>query len=179
MSNQSKQKIKELFNVEKGSLQSLKSLEGKYDFITASKDWKKHNSFTHDCEALVFAMGAGGSLGRTHYVDGKFIASDLCFILTPKKESQNRVNLKFYYIYFNYVRNELVHELAKGMAKKAINKTDFSNYEILYIPTTEQNKLVNKFGKIMRECDELEESLRDIINNIKYLKKVVLDKIFK
>ena len=71
-------KISDLFHFEKGSLQSSKCEEGVYDFITAAADWKKHNDFSHNCEALIFAAAASGSLGRTHYVNGKFISSDLC-----------------------------------------------------------------------------------------------------
>lgn len=88
--------IGKLFNIEKGSLQSSKCTPGQYSFITAGEEWKTHIEYTHDCEALVFAMAASGSLGRTHYVNGKFIASDLCFILTPKKEYISKVNLRFY-----------------------------------------------------------------------------------
>ena len=68
--------IGKLFNIEKGSLQSSKCTPGQYSFITAGEEWKTHIEYTHDCEALVFAMAASGSLGRTHYVNGKFIASD-------------------------------------------------------------------------------------------------------
>lgn len=86
--------IEDLFDFEKGTLQSSKCTPGKYTFITAAEEWKTHESYTHDCEALVFAMAASGSLGRTHYVNGKFISSDLCFILTPKKEL--KLDLLFY-----------------------------------------------------------------------------------
>ena len=87
--------IKELFDFEKGTLQSSKCTLGKYTFITAAENWKTHSDYTHDCEALIFAMAASGSLGRTHYVKGKFISSDLCFILTPKKAL--KLDLIFYY----------------------------------------------------------------------------------
>ena len=70
--------IGKLFNIEKGVLQSTKCTPGDYDFITAAEDWKTHNEYTHECEALIFAAAASGSLGRTHYVDGKFTTSDLC-----------------------------------------------------------------------------------------------------
>jgi type I restriction enzyme S subunit len=78
--------ISDLFNFEKGKLQSSKCVAGEYNFLTASAEWKTHNEYACDGEALVFAAAASGSLGRTHYVNGKFIASDLCFIITPKDE---------------------------------------------------------------------------------------------
>ena len=80
--------ISELFYFEKGSLQSSKSTAGNFPFITAAETWKTHETFTHNCEALIFAMAASGSLGRTHYIKGKFISSDLCFILTPKENKE-------------------------------------------------------------------------------------------
>ena len=117
-----KVKISDIFDFEKGALQSSKCVIGEYDFITASSDWKKHNVYTHECEALIIAVAASGSLGRTHYVSGKFIASDLCFILQPKAEFKEKINLKFYYEYFNFIKDDLVFKTATGSAKKAINK---------------------------------------------------------
>ena len=35
-----KVRIGEIFHLEKGCLQSSKCIQGKYDFITAAKDWK-------------------------------------------------------------------------------------------------------------------------------------------
>lgn len=89
-SNYEMVKIGQLFNIERGNLQSEKNEDGEYNFITASSEWKTHIEYTHECEAIIFAFGAAGSLGKTHYVNGKFIASNLCFILTPKK---NRVTI--------------------------------------------------------------------------------------
>lgn len=141
-------RIGDLFEVEKGNLQSSKNTDGEFDFITASETWKKHKSYTHNCEAVIFAMGASGSLGRTHYVNGKFIASDLCFILTPKKNSDKPVNLKFYYSYLGLIREKIVSDIAKGAAKKAINAKDFKNYQIPYLKIETQNKIVEEVKKI-------------------------------
>ena len=97
-----------LFDIEKGSLQSTKCTPGNYDFITASKEWKTHNEYDHDCEALIIAVAASGSLGRTHYIKGKFISSDLCFILTPRNSEKFPINLSFYHFVFNSIKNDIV-----------------------------------------------------------------------
>ncbi|MDK7178748.1 hypothetical protein QP445_15135, partial [Micrococcus luteus] len=69
--------------LQKDKLQSSKNdNSGIYDFITAADEWKKHSSYSHDCEALVYAVSAGGSLGKSQYVNGKFMVSDLCIVLT-------------------------------------------------------------------------------------------------
>jgi len=164
--NETKQ-ISELFDIEKGSLQSTKKTEGEFNFITAAQEWSKHNEYTHDCEALLFAFGASGSLGRTHYVNGKFIASDLVFILTPKKDSEFPINLEFYHAYFNAVREQIVGDLAKGVSKLAINKTDFSNYSIDYIPIEKQNKIGLSIADEKKNIAEMKNKIIEAEENIK------------
>jgi hypothetical protein len=89
-------KISDLFFLSRGELASEKAnLNGTFDFITAAEEWKKHDKHTHDTEALIYAVSSSGSLGRCHYVNGKFVASNLCLILTPKQQSAYQVNLAF------------------------------------------------------------------------------------
>ena len=165
--------ISELFDIQKGTLQSKKNIEGEFNFITAAREWSTHNSYTYDCEALVFAFGAAGSLGRTHYVNGKFIASDLCFILTSKKDSKYPVNLSFYHAYFNAIREQIVADLAKGVSKLAINKTEFSNYLIDYVSIEKQNEFGNKIideqkkiAGMKAKIEESEEIIKETIFEI-------------
>lgn len=134
MSEWKKVKIGEIFKIEKGSLQSSKCIPGKYDFITAATDWKTHESYSHECEAIVYAVAASGSLGRAHYVKGKFIASDLCFILTEKNKEKYPINFLFYQLVFDVLREEIVSKTKTGTSKESINQKNFSNYEIPYIP---------------------------------------------
>ena len=74
-----------------------------YAFITAAENWSTHDQYTHDCEAIVFAHGAGGSLGRTHYVNGKFVPSDLCFVLRQKSD-EFPIDYRFYNAVFTQHR---------------------------------------------------------------------------
>ena len=69
-------KISDLFSLEKGALASEDAVDGEYAFVTASKDYKTHETYDHEGEAIVYAVAAGGSLGRAHYITGKFIASN-------------------------------------------------------------------------------------------------------
>ncbi|MBQ4645841.1 MAG: restriction endonuclease subunit S [Candidatus Gastranaerophilales bacterium] len=153
-----KVKISDIFDFEKGALQSSKCVIGEYDFITASSDWKKHNVYTHECEALIIAVAASGSLGRTHYVNGKFIASDLCFILQPKAEFKEKINLKFYYEYFNFIKDDLVYKTATGSAKKAINKLNFAQYEIIFPNKEYQDKIIQKLCEFKKYFGILNEN---------------------
>ena len=166
--------IGKLFNIEKGSLQSSKCTPGQYSFITAGEEWKTHIEYTHDCEALVFAMAASGSLGRTHYVNGKFIASDLCFILTPKKEYVSKVNLRFYSFYFNTYRERIVKATATGTSKLAINRKSFSNYQIYLVDIEKQNQLLHKLDKMKSISDGLLQTIQQQQKYAEMLRQSIL-----
>lgn len=162
-SNYEMVKIGTLFEVDRGSLQSEKSEDGEYDFVTASAEWKTHIEYTHECEAIVFAFGAGGSLGRTHYVNGKFIASNLCFILTPKKDSGYDIDMQFYNSYFAAIRKQLVSDLADGTSKLTIGDTDLKEYYIDYIPYDKQQAFVRDS---LAEVNNLRKQLAEAEGNL-------------
>lgn len=166
--------IGKLFNIEKGSLHSSKCTPGQYSFITAGEEWKTHIEYTHDCEALVFAMAASGSLGRTHYVNGKFIASDLCFILTPKKEYVSKVNLRFYSFYFNTYRERIVKATATGTSKLAINRKSFSNYQIYLVDIEKQTQLLHKLDKMKSISDGLLQTIQQQQKYAEMLRQSIL-----
>ena len=58
------------------------------------------------------------------------MTSDLCYVLTPK--NPKKVNLKYYYAYFNSRRKDIVRRLARGTSKKAINDTRLKSYRISF-----------------------------------------------
>ena len=167
-------KISEIFDIKKGTLQSSKNTPGKYDFVTASAEWKTNDTYSHDCEALIFAMGASGSLGRTHYVNGKFITSDLCFIITPKPHFKKKIDLRFYYYYFNSIRPKIVKETATGTSKLAINQTNFLKYEIMFGNIDEQIILRSIYEKVDIEAKELLKKLNKQEKYVARLRQSIL-----
>lgn len=167
-------KTKQLFNIEKGILQSSKCIEGEYDFITAAADWKTHNEYTHDCEALIFAAAASGSLGRTHYVNGKFISSDLCFILTPKEPEKLPVNMRFYHIIFNLYKNEIVAATKAGTSKEAIGLRVFGEYELPYFDISIQQKVKAEFGKAEALKNDLFDEYTYQLTQLEHLNQAIL-----
>ncbi len=166
--------IKTLFHVEKGSLQSSKCTPGSFNFITAAAEWKTHNDYSHTGEALVFAAAASGSLGRTHYVNGDFIASDLCFILTPKDEKQHPVDLKFYHLIFNTLRTEIVRNTKSGTSKEAIGKTVFGNYQIPYFQVSRQVSIREQFMSLQADSLKLENELTHQLSLVQQLRQAFL-----
>ena len=153
-------RIIDIFTIKKGTLQSTKASPGEYRFITASDEQLSHEEFTHNTEALVVAVAAGGSLGKVQYTTGKFIASDLCFILTAKKKTQS--DLLFYFYYLKSVRKLLVNLLAKGVSKQSINKKDFENLLIDAFSSETQIKI----GVLIKDSREKIFGYEKIISSL-------------
>lgn len=166
--------IGKLFDVEKGELQSTKCTPGEFDFITAAEDWKTHTEYSHECEALIFAAAASGSLGRTHYVDGKFTTSDLCYILKPKDEEKYPLNLSFYHFVFNSLRPTLVAATKSGTSKESINQTNFKNYEIPYFDIELQDFWIEKLKNTLGLKDFLVGELTHQETLLKKLRQQIL-----
>lgn len=168
-SNYEMVKISTLFNVTKGTLASESNIEGDYPFVTASEEWKTHIEYDLDTEAIVYAVSAAGSLGRSHYVKGKFIASNLCLVLTNKNNPKYPIDLEFYNCYFASIKKQIVSDLADGTSKLTISQELFKDYYIDYIPYDEQKAFVltklKDYLKIQEKYRKAQEQLsQDIIN---------------
>ena len=160
-------KIDDLFNIEDGTLASDNSEEGEFDFITGAEEWKKHSEYKYEKEAIVYVVSAGGSLDRSHYVNGKFIASNLCIVLTPKNKEKYPINLQFYNTYLNNLRKKIVSDLADGTSKLTIGKTLFKQYYIDYIEKDIQDEFVkNHITKYTEKVNELKKLVQKAETNI-------------
>ena len=136
--------LDQLFHITKGTLQSSKNTEGDYAFITASDTNKTHNSFTHDCECVMLVGGAEGSLAKAQYFKGKFIASDLLYVLISK--NKNEINYKYIWYYLNFSREKHLSDntICCGTPKKMISKDRCSKLKIP-IPSLERQKEIVKY----------------------------------
>ena len=156
-------RIGDLFKYEKGQLASESNEDGEYPFITASDEYKTHNDYSNDEEALIIAVSASGSLGKTHYYNGKFIASNLCLVLTPKKDSGYKINMQFYKYYFDSIRKKLRKDLADGTSKLTIDPEALMDYYIEYFDIEVQNNFVkNNILPLL----EAERNYKNIMNSI-------------
>ena len=155
--------IRDLFVYEKGQLASESNEEGEYPFITASDEIKTHYNYTNDEEALIFAVAASGSLGKTHYYKGKFVASNLCIVMTPKKDSDYEINLLFYKYYFDTIRKRLRKELADGTSKLTIDPEALMEYYIEYFDIDVQNKFVKENILPLQKAKKQFEAMRDAV----------------
>ena len=154
----------------KGSLASDDAEPGDYPFITASEEWKSHNNYDQDKEAIIYAVAASGSLGRCHYINGKFIASNLCLVLTPKTPDKYPINLLFYTLYLNSIRQNVRNEIADGTSKLTIAVDDLNDYLIEYIPIKTQNQIAdeykNKVLVIQKQLIAAEKEIEEKLSSI-------------
>ncbi|MBD8048126.1 N-6 DNA methylase [Clostridium faecium] len=166
-------KMKDIFffdkdTLKKDKLQSSKNDDsGEYDFITASDEWKKHTEYTHDCEALIYAVSASGSLGKSQYVHGKFIPSDLVLVLTNRNNPLYPINMKFYNIYLNSIREQIFDDLADGTSKLTLKEDDLKEYYIEYIPLELQDSFVNEHYYVIDKLkNQLQNAEKNMINDM-------------
>ena len=153
----------EVCEIVKGSLQSSKNIEGEYTFITASDTNKTHNMFTHDCECVMLVGGSEGSLAKAQYFNGKFIASDLLYILTYKEP--NIINYRYLWYYLNNNRKKHLADdkICCGTPKKMISIERCSKIKIP-IPSLERQE------EIIKDMDEISNSIDTIKLRVKQLK---------
>ena len=156
--------------ITKGSLASESNVEGDYPFVTASEEWKTHTEYELDTEAIVYAVSAAGSLGRSHYVNGPFVASNLCLVLTSKNDPKYPVDLQFYNCYFASIKKQIVSDLADGTSKLTISPDLFKEYYIDYIPYKDQLSFVQTklkdFHALQKRYKKAQEQLSLDIANI-------------
>lgn len=170
-------RLEEVFHITKGSLQSSKNIEGDYTFITASDVNKTHNSFTHDCECVMLVGGAEGSLAKAQYFKGKFIASDLLYILTSKNKDEINYRYVWYYLNFNREVHLLDDTICCGTPKKMISKDRCANIKIP-IPSLECQQEIVKYLDFIYEKSN--KTSIDKITQLKQLNEFCLNnqKIF-
>lgn len=153
----------EVCEIVKGSLQSSKNIEGEYAFITASDTNKTHNMFTHDCECVMLVGGSEGSLAKAQYFNGKFIASDLLYILTYKEP--NIINYRYLWYYLNNNRKKHLADdkICCGTPKKMISIERCSKIKIPILSLERQEEII-------KDMDEISNSIDTIKLRVKQLK---------
>lgn len=119
---------------------------------------------------MVFAVSAAGSLGKCQYVNGKFVASNLCVVLTKKPDIEYEINIEFYNYYLNAIRKQLVNDLKDGTSKLTIRPNDLESYYIDYIPIEKQNDFVSSYLKeyksLKQELILREKNINNRINEL-------------
>ena len=163
-------KVKDIFDLEKGKVQSSKAeLDADSDitFVTGAKPetWnkiKQKELEVNSANQLFINNSAYGDCIHIMFCDKISIHSNLMSVFKTHVEYINLVNIKFYYYYFKSINNYLEEKCQKGSSNKSLDKSKFMNLEIPLPSLEVQNKIVE-------ELTQLEESINTIQTRIEQL----------
>jgi restriction endonuclease S subunit len=168
-------KIGDISDIKSGKAINSENRKGtKYPYYAANGISGYVDEYLFDGEYIICAQD--GSIGATHYIKGKFYASNHVWVLEIKD-----INLQYIYFCLKYLVD--YKNYTSGSVIPKITKKNISSINIP-IPVSKQkiNDLVNKISKLYnknyKECEhfinELKEeaipSNKQIINKMNYLK---------
>ncbi|MCA9504780.1 MAG: N-6 DNA methylase [Spirochaetaceae bacterium] len=126
-------RLGELFDISKGPSAAASALdEGKYPFVTSSLRPRRSNTWSFDgaaiCIPTVSATGHGHAAIRTiHLIEGRFDASSITAVLTPKSPS---LPIAVVYYYLLAHKDELIVPLMRGATNKSLSIDRLADLEI-------------------------------------------------
>lgn len=166
-------KISEIFEFEKGTIQSSKidnQVNGKYSFVTGAEDYKfKKIDLIENCHLLkgenLFVSHRGNGDSRpVKYYNGECYYSDLLTLLKPQTE----INIKFAYYYLKFNQKFIEDNYQKGACNKTLDFTLFGNMEFPVPPTEVQNLIVKELDSMYKQ----KESIQSANNEVNTFRKV-------
>jgi type I restriction-modification system DNA methylase subunit len=156
--------LDELFMVTKGNVPAASADGGQYQFVTSSEEVRFHSSYSFDgegiCIPLVSATGHGhASIKTIHYVQGRFEASTITAVLSPRPHSRFNVQYVFYYLLAH--KDELLVPLMRGAANISLNIDRLRRLRVP-LPTklNDQRAMVSNLSATTREIQQLKSALR-------------------
>lgn len=168
-----KKKLGDLFEFVKGTVQSSKNVEGDYTLVTASDINKTHNSYSHDCECVMFVNGSSGSLAKVKYWEnGKFTASTLLIILI---RNTNNILYKYIYYILKNDKKKIIKQYSKGSSKITINKDNLSNFSFILPSLEVQQKCIEIYEKKEQEIQMVEDQIKETEKMIESQKQLAKD----
>ena len=88
-------------------------------------------------------------------------------MLTANDDSDLEINLEFYNIYLNTIREQITDDLADGTSKLTIKDSDLKEYYVEYFPLEEQNRFIEEhIEPFKRKLQELKQMKTDLINSM-------------
>lgn len=158
----------DLFTLEKGKIQSSKSIPGNYKLMSQSNK-RTHNEYKYDGENLF--ISCVNPIGTIYYYNGRCNCSTLLYTLIPKTNT----NVKYLYYYLK--RNENMFKCCEtGSANKSLSIDIFNKIKIPVPPQEVQNRIVEQLDNIYETeiefskkiVDSLKMSIETIMKNTMY-----------
>jgi restriction endonuclease S subunit len=165
----------DIFELEKGKLQSSKVVEDKKsDILFVSKCElneeieKKLQSDDYYNGGLFIAHAFNGN-GKCpiRYTEKKCIHSNLMNRCVLKKQYDDKINLKFIYYYLNNIKKYIEETYSKGSCNKSLDVKNFNKMKIPFPSIAVQNEIADKVGTLYDSVNRLVETISD---NNKFIK---------
>ena len=168
--------LTDLVNITTGRLNSNEAVDnGEYPFFTCSRDVFAIDKYAFDLEAILLAgNNASGDFNVKHY-KGKFNAYQRTYVITVNEKSQ----VLYRYLYF-----QLLNSLKEFKNQSVGANTRFLKIGMIYnlqIPLPnieEQNQIINTLDNLLFKTQQLEAIYQNKLNNLKEIKKSILQKAF-
>lgn len=127
-----------LFTLEKGDVQSSKSIPGNYKLMSQSSI-RTHNQYKYDGEYIFISCVK--PIGKIYYYNGKCSCSTILSTLIPK----DGININIKYVYYCLKKNEDIFKLCEtGSANKSLCVEVFNKIKILLPPLDVQNRIMEQ-----------------------------------
>jgi type I restriction-modification system DNA methylase subunit/restriction endonuclease S subunit len=163
-------RLGDVFNLEKGKLQSTKIEIGKKIPVLSISEKIKYtdnvdkNLLVDGKNIWICSVSSGTSNGpyetKIKYFDGLCSFTNLLSRFVVKDDYKDKVDMRFMYYYFENLRPFIEENYGKGSCNKTLNSTDFYDMKICILPIEIQKKLV-------LTCDEINEAIVKCQNIIK------------
>ncbi len=142
--------LQHLVNITTGKLNSNEAKEdGEYPFFTCSKDTFKIDKWAFDCEALLLAGNNAAAVYDVKHYKGKFNAYQRTYVITIKKEFENRFEYKLLKV---QLEDHLGHlqNISKGTGTRYLTLGMVQELQISVPPIQEQQTIVKAIEEEMQ-----------------------------
>jgi type I restriction enzyme M protein len=165
--------LQHLVNITTGKLNSNEAkIDGEYPFFTCSKDTFKIDKWAFDCEALLLAGNNAAAVYDVKHYKGKFNAYQRTYVITIKKEFENRFEYKLLKV---QLENHLGHlqSISKGTGTRYLTLGMVQELQISVPPIEEQKSIVEAIEEEMqlvnankRLIEIFEQKIKDKIGEV-------------
>ncbi len=142
--------------------------QGVYPFFTCANEPTYSDSYSYDCEALLIA--GNGSIGKTHYINGKFEAYQRTYILSSFDTKIQSLFL------FQFVLCFLMKDIDREKQHGAMPYIKLSVLEKfkIFVPTLEEQQ---KIVGVLSTADQEIEALQRKLNGLQQEKKALMQQL--
>ena len=151
------------------------NLLGSFPFFTCSKTPSRSDGYSYDCEALLVA--GNGSVGYTHYYNGKFEAYQRTYIIC---DFTQEIGVSFLKHYTSSLLIRCLENKSNGSVIDFIKLSDMKNFNIVSPPLYEQQAIANYLDEQVGKIDELIAEQKQAIESWKaYKQSLITEKVTK